>query len=101
MLNPGQTVGGDPVSSVLNDWPIKRSAVDMSNEPTRRKLFHVDIKQERIAPVLCYFVLSMIVTEVYEIGFLVAAIWCLLMFPLWWLGWWLGKMLWERRRGGG
>ena len=73
----------------------------MSNEPTRRKLFHVDIKQERVAPVLCYFVLSMIVTEVYEIGFLVAAIWCLLMFPLWWLGWWLGKMLWERRRGSG
>ena len=71
----------------------------MSNEPTRRKLFHVDIKQERIAPVLCYFVLSMIVTEVYEIGFLVAAIWCLLMFPLWWLGWWLGKMLWERKGG--
>ena len=71
----------------------------MSNEPTRRKLFHVDIKQERIAPVLCYFVLSMIVTEVYEIGFLVAAIWCLLMFPLWWLGWWLGKRLWERRGG--
>ena len=71
----------------------------MSNEPTRRKLFHVDIKQERVAPVLCYFVLSMIVTEVYEIGFLVAAIWCLLMFPLWWLGWWLGKMLWERKGG--
>ena len=69
----------------------------MSNEPTRRKLFHVDIKQERVAPVLCYFVLSMIVTEVYEIGFLVAAIWCLLIFPLWWLG----KMLWERMGGRG
>ena len=41
----------------------------MSNEPTRRKLFHVDIKQERVAPVLCYFVLAMIVTEVYEILF--------------------------------
>ena len=71
----------------------------MSNEPTRRKLFHVDIKQERVAPVLCYFVLSMIVTEVYEIRFLVAGIWCLLVFPLWWLGWWLGKRLWERRGG--
>ena len=71
----------------------------MSNEPTRRKLFHVDIKQERVAPVLCYFVLAMIVTEVYEIRFLVAGIWCLLMFPLWWLGWWLGKMLWERKGG--
>ena len=71
----------------------------MSNEPTRRKLFHVDIKQERVAPVLCYFVLSMIVTEVYEIRFLVAGIWCLLMFPLWWLGWWLGKRLWERKGG--
>ena len=73
----------------------------MSNEPTRRKLFHVDIKQERVAPVLCYFVLAMIVTEVYEIRFLVAGIWCLLMFPLWGSGWWLGKRLWERRRGGG
>ena len=73
----------------------------MSNEPTRRKLLHVDIKQERVAPVLCYFVLAMIVTEVYEIRFLVAGIWCLLVFPLWWLGWWLGKMLWERRRGSG
>ena len=71
----------------------------MSNEPTRRKLFHVDIKQERVAPVLCYFVLAMIVTEVYEIRFLVAGIWCLLVFPLWWLGWWLGKRLWERKGG--
>ncbi len=53
----------------------------MSNEPTRRKLFHVDIKQERVAPVLCYFVLAMIVTEVYEIRFLVAGIWCLLVLP--------------------
>ena len=95
----GQTFWGNPVPLPHNDWPTKRSAVDMSNEPTRRKLFHVDIKQEMVAPVLCYFVLSMIVTEVYEIRFLVAGIWCLLMFPLWWLGWWLGKMLWERRRG--
>ena len=72
----------------------------MSNEPTK-ETDRWSIKTERVAPVLCYFVLSMIVTEVYEIGFLVAAIWCLLMFPLWWLGWWLGKTLWERKGGGG
>ena len=72
----------------------------MSNEPTK-DTDRWSIKTERITPVLCYFVLSMIVSEVYDIGLLVAAIWCLLIFPLWWLGWWLGKMLWERMGGGG
>ena len=71
----------------------------MSNEPTRRKLFHVDIKQERVAPVLCYFVLAMIVTEVYEIGLASAAISFDGMFPFGQEGWWLGKMLWERKGG--
>ena len=70
----------------------------MSNEPTK-DTDRWSIKTESITPVLCYFVLSMIGSEVYDIGLLVAAIWCLLIFPLWWLGWWLGKMLWERMRG--
>ena len=44
----------------------------MSNEPTK-DTDRWSIKTERITPVLCYFVLSMIVAEVYDIGLLVAA----------------------------
>ena len=72
----------------------------MSNEPTK-DTDRWSIKTERITPVFCYLVLSAIASKVYDIGLLVAGIWCLLVFPLWWLGWWLGKMLWERRRGSG
>ena len=70
----------------------------MSNEPTKDTDRWM-IKSERITPVFCYLVLSAIASKVYDIGLLVAAMWCLLIFPLWWLGWWLGKRLWERRGG--
>ena len=72
----------------------------MSNVPTKDTDRWM-IKSERITPVFCYLVLSAIASKVYDIDLLVAAMWCLLIFPLWWLGWWLGKRLWERRRGGG
>ena len=72
----------------------------MSNVPTKDTDRWM-IKSERITPVFCYLVLSAIASKVYDIGLLVAAMWCLLIFPLWWLGWWLGKMLWERKGGGG
>jgi len=67
----------------------------MSNVPTKDTDRWM-IKSERITPVFCYLVLSAIASKVYDIGLLVAAMWCLLIFPLWWLG----KRLWERRGGG-
>ena len=80
------------------DGGFQKGAADMSNEPTKDTDRWM-IKTERITPVFCCLVLSAIASKVYDIGLLVAAMWCLLIFPLWWLGWWLGKRLWERRGG--
>ena len=51
----------------------------MSNVPTK-DTDRWSIKTERITPVFCYLVLSAIASKVYDIGLLVAAIWCLLIF---------------------
>ena len=56
----------------------------MSNDPTRPTGFW-DINKERIKSYLLYFVLSIVVSELFDIGLVVAAIWCLLIFPAWWL----------------
>ena len=50
----------------------------MSNEPTK-DTDRWSIKTERITPVFCYLVLSAIASKVYDIGLLVAAMWCLLI----------------------